>query len=37
MEYKAVFINGILYMLPLANPEIVDGIELREVNQAKGV
>jgi len=22
---------------PLANPEIVDGIELREVNKAKGV
>lgn len=37
MEYKAVFINGVLYMVPVTvNSEIVDGIELREVNELKG-
>ncbi len=38
MEYKAVFIDGVLHMIPVTvNSEIVDGIELREINKAKGV
>ena len=38
MEYKAVFIDGVLYMVPVKfNHEVLDGIELREVNKAKGV
>jgi hypothetical protein len=38
MEYKAVFIDGVLHMIPVTvNSEIVDGIKLREVKKAKGV
>ena len=37
MEYKAVFIDGVLHMIPVTvNSEIVDGIKNRKINKAKG-
>jgi len=37
MEYKAVFIDGVLHMIKSTlSHEVLDGIEQREVNKAKG-